>query len=184
MKKILLLLTTILIFSLTGCDELDEILDDDDSQVVEVNKTVGDEADNEMKLSFETKTISGESVSLDDFSDKQLIMINFFEPWCGPCVKEMPELEEVYQTYKDEGFIIVGAFSTPNQEDEILKIIDATGVTYPIVYATDSMTPYMTDYVPTTVFIDGEGNVISEEPIIGSGDFDKWSEVVESLLGQ
>ena len=96
----------------------------------------------------------------------------------------MPELEEVYQTYKDEGFIIIGVFSTPNQEDEILKIIDATGVTYPIVYATDSMTPYMTDYVPTTVFIDGEGNVISEEPIIGSGDFDKWSEVVESLLGQ
>lgn len=184
MKRILLLLITILIFSLTGCDELDEMLDDGDTQVVEVNKTVGDEANEEGKLVFETKAITEESVSLDDFSDKQLIMINFFEPWCGPCVKEMPELEEVYQTYKDEGFIIIGVFSTPNQEDEILKIIDATGVTYPVVYATDSMTPYMTNYVPTTVFIDGKGNVISDEPIIGSGDFDKWSEVVETLLGK
>lgn len=131
---------------------------------------------------FDTTDINGVNISTESLKGNKLIMLNFWESWCGPCVREMPELELLYQNYKDQGFIILGAYSTEYDEDNVKAIIKKTGVTYPVLYATSQMYNFMTEYVPTTIFMDGEGNVLSEEPFIGSNDYSGWETIVKDYF--
>ena len=56
-------------------------------------------------------------------------MINFWEPWCGPCVGEMPELEQMYQNRGGE-LLILGVYWT---EDGAAEVLSETGITYPVI---------------------------------------------------
>ena len=191
-KTIILILTVILLaFILCACDEIfDETNDNDELTVSELadddaalENPFVDIGDSD-KLSFVTEDIYGNVVSSDDFSEAKLIMLNFWEPWCGPCVGEMPDLERVYQKYKDKGFVILGAFSTPGQDESVMSVIDNTGVTYPIIRATEDMVQYMTEYVPTTVFFDGSWRLISSEPFIGANSYEDWDEIIGSAFSE
>ena len=59
---------------------------------------------------FSTTDRDGEAYDESIFAGQTLTMINFWEPWCGPCVSEMPDLEKLYQTYRDKGFLILMAY--------------------------------------------------------------------------
>ncbi|MGN0347293.1 MAG: TlpA disulfide reductase family protein [Lachnospiraceae bacterium] len=109
------------------------------------------------KFEFSTTDRAGNVLNESIFSNYKVTMINFFEPWCGPCVGEMPDLNELYQTYKDQGFQILGVYST---EDGIEDVLAYTGVTYPILHYSNDFGIFRTGYVPTTVFVDSEGHVL------------------------
>lgn len=141
-----------------------------------------DRYENNPILSFSTVDINGNSVSLSDFSDAKLIMLNFWEPWCGPCVGEMPDLEELYEKYKGSGFVIIGAYSTSGMDDEVRDVMDQCKTTYPIVQSSSEMYEYMTEYVPTTIFMDGHGHVITSEPYIGSNSYSGWDDIINTYL--
>lgn len=175
--KVLIILSTLL---LVGCSELIDDEAENDATIVEVNKKVDSSVGD--SLYFETVDIDGNKVTSDDFSNAKLIMINFWEPWCGPCVGEMSDLEMIYQNYKDDGFVILGVFSSEGMDEDVRNVIEQTGVTYPIMRAVKSLEPYMTQFVPTTVFFDGEGNMLIEEPIPGARSYEDWESLVESLM--
>lgn len=134
-------------------------------------------------LDFTAEAFDGSTVSLSDFADAKLIMVNFFEPWCGPCVGEMPGLEKLYQAYKDRGLVILGVFYSQNMDGDVQTVLDDTGVTYPILRGNEALLSQTSQYVPTTFFMDGQGHVVGEQ-IIGSMDYDSWESVVKELLGQ
>jgi thiol-disulfide isomerase/thioredoxin len=50
--------------------------------------------------------ISGDRFSLDDFRGK-VVLIDFWATWCGPCVRELPNVRRVYEKHKDDGLIII-----------------------------------------------------------------------------
>lgn len=129
-------------------------------------------------LVFSTTALDGSAVDESIFQGKKLIMLNFWEPWCGPCVGEMPDLQKISEEYSDKGFLIVGVFST---EDGTQDIVDKLGISYPIIRFSDSFAQFQTGYVPTTVFVDGEGNLVSD-PVIGSKSYEGWKALIDSLL--
>ena len=131
-------------------------------------------------LSFSTTALDGSSVDESIFEGQQLIMLNFWESWCGPCVSEMPELERLYQDYKDKGFLLIGVYST---EDGVQDVIGSLGISYPIIKFCDSFAPFQTGYVPTTVFLDADGNVLGE-PVVGANSYEGWAAMVDSLLAK
>ena len=112
-------------------------------------------------------------------------MINFWEPWCGPCVGEIPDLEKLYEDYKDMGFQIIGVYSETAMEGEVDQIIRDSGVTYPILHYSSEFDKFQTGYVPTTIFVDGEGHILTvqgEDSVVGSKTYNDWAKIIEKLL--
>ena len=116
----------------------------------------------------------------DALGDYKLIMINFWEPWCPPCVGEMPELEKLYEDYQERGFLILGVYSTPEMEDEVDKVLADCETSYPILHYVEAFDAFQTGYVPTTIFVTGEGDVIGET-VIGSQRYKDWEGLILSF---
>ena len=143
--------------------------------------SVSTDADFSPDFTFKTTDRAGNTYDESIFASAKLTMINFWEPWCGPCVKEMPELQKLYETYRDRGFRILGVYSDFEYEEEMRQVVEQTGVQYPILEYVDVFNQFQTGYVPTTIFVDGSGHVVGET-MIGSGSYDDWAAVVEELL--
>ena len=88
-----------------------------------------------------------------------VVMINFWASWCGPCRQEMPLMDELYSQYKDLGFTIL-AVNVDENRDEALRFLDKVPVNYPILYDPESSVSelYEVQAMPTTVMIDRNGN--------------------------
>ena len=136
------------------------------------------------QLDFSTADIDGNAFTDDDLKDAKVVMVNFWEPWCGPCVGEIGDLARLYEEYKEQGFLIVGVYSTDGMDDDVRTVIEKNGVTYPIIRSGGNMSEFMTAYVPTTVFADGSGRIISSEPEIGAHSYDEWKNIIENYLAQ
>ena len=132
-------------------------------------------------VTFTTTDREGNSVDETIFAGASLTILNFWEPWCGPCVQEMPELEKLYEDYREKGLQIVGVYSTTGMEADVDEVLDYAGTTYPILHYADAFDTFQTGYVPTTVFINGQGQVVGDT-VIGSKSYGQWEILVQDLM--
>lgn len=193
-KYVFFFMAAFLVISITACgnkadstttDMPDTTIKTTDKAADETADTLGKEdtsSDKMSQLDFSTADINGESVDTDSIKDSKLIMVNFWEPWCGPCVKEMPDLEKLYQNYKDQGFVILGVFYSLDSLDDAKAVVGDINITYPILTGNEDFFPFMTEYVPTTVLFDSEGNLLSSEALIGARSYDDWEQEILKYL--
>ena len=108
---------------------------------------------------FGLPAASGDAVSLADFSG-QVVMINFWASWCGPCRQEMPLLDELHQRYQSLGFTMLGVNV---EEDSTLadRFLEDTPVSFPILYDRENSVSKLYDVIamPSTVIVDRSGNI-------------------------
>lgn len=140
-----------------------------------------EEAKEAYVFSFSAEDRQGNLWTQEQFGDYSVIMMNFWEPWCGPCVGEMPDLEKLYEAYADQGFLILGVYSTLEPDEDIVSVLEDAGITYPILKYSEDFNMLQTGYVPTTVFFDSQGHILNQ-PFAGSMSYDDWAEIVELLL--
>ena len=137
-------------------------------------------------VTFDTTDRDGNSWDESCFASAQVTMINFWEPWCGPCVGEIPDLELLYENYGGKGLQILGVYSETSMEDDVVEILKDSGVTYPILHYTGEFDQFQTGYVPTTIFVDQYGHIITlpngDTCVIGSQDYEAWAELIDSIL--
>ena len=132
-------------------------------------------------ITFTTTDLEGNTVTEQVLAGHSLTILNFWEPWCGPCVAEMPFLQQLSQEYADRGVQVIGVFATPDADEDVRAVLDKTGVSYPILRYVREFGPLQTGYVPTTVVIDGTG-VIVYGPAAGALNYAGWCALVEELL--
>ena len=84
---------------------------------------------------FSLTDTKGRTVKLSDFSGK-VVLLNFWATWCAPCVRELPDLEKIYQDNASKGFTVVG-ISVEDSLDQVKEVVAKSGVTYPILLDTD-----------------------------------------------
>ncbi|MBR6483843.1 MAG: TlpA family protein disulfide reductase [Clostridiales bacterium] len=144
------------------------------------------------KVTFSTVDRDGNTVDDSVFAEHDLTLINFWEPWCGPCVGEIPDLELLYENYSDEGLLIIGVYSEEYMEDDVDAVLSDSGVTYPVLRYTSEFDIYQSGYVPTTILVDRNGNIIDTGEsyedldstlIVGSRTYDEWEDIVTLYLG-
>ena len=148
-----------------------------------------DESDkNEIFGEFKTKTLDGKDVNQDIFAEADLTMVNIWGTFCGPCIREMPDLGELSREYADKGFRMVGIISDVSQpEDETaLEIVDKTEADYThLVIPDDANMQYRilknAQVVPTTIFLDKNGNQVGEN-YPGAKSKKQWIAVINKML--
>lgn len=137
-------------------------------------------------FTFKTTDRQGNEWDESVFASNKLTMINFWEPWCGPCVSEIPDLERLYEAYKDKGFQIIGVYSETHMESDVDGILEKGKVSYPILKYTSEFDVFQTGYVPTTIFVDSKGHIIKMEDgagsVIGSNSYEGWEAIIKNYL--
>ena len=137
------------------------------------------------KLSFVTTDADGNTVSSEDlFAGHKITMLNVWTSWCGFCINEMPELEQIHQRLMEENCAVVGLMyesSNDGEVEECQKILEENGVTYLNIQAPEHVEQlFPVTGFPTTFFIDSEGYMIGD-PIVGA-QVDKYESTVMQLL--
>ena len=111
------------------------------------------------------------------------VVLNFWASWCPPCRAEMPEFERVWQTYRDQGVVLVGV-NTSDRGDKAQGFLLESKVSYQnVVDATnDIAVMFAATSLPTTVFIDREGRIVGRR--VGAMSAQQVAAQVEELLRQ
>jgi len=140
-------------------------------------------------VKFETTDLDGNPIdSAQLFSQNKVTMVNIWATTCGPCIEEMPELEEMNKEFQKEGGAIVGLVDdVPVDNNAYLKeaqsIVKDTGVTYVNLRAWDGYEEVLSSVgTPTTYFVDSQGKLIGD-PILGA-NVEKYKEKMEEYLSQ
>ncbi|MBA7628305.1 Thiol-disulfide oxidoreductase ResA [subsurface metagenome] len=111
----------------------------------------------ELAPAFTLTDLRGKQVSLNDFQGKTVIL-NFWATWCPPCRAEMPEIEALYQEYKDRGVVIIGV-DIQETEQEVRQFVQENGYSWTFLLDTSGRVAanYKIVALPTTFFLDTEG---------------------------
>lgn len=133
---------------------------------------------------FTLQTLEGKKVSLSDYKD-QVVMINFWASWCGPCRQEMPYLNKLYDTYKKAGFVLLGV----NLDEDVAaakKFLDKTPVTFPVLLDPTGKVAdqFKNQAMPSSYFIDREGNLAYLHQGYRPGEEAQYKKVIRALLAQ
>lgn len=137
----------------------------------------------------------GNEVDKSLFEGHRLTMVNIWATFCNPCLSEMPELGELAAEYaKEEGGVqIIGICTditdlsgntTQEAVDGAKQIVEMTGAAYPHLIPNDEFMAFLMQEVPgvpTTFFVDENGEVIGDE-VVGAKSKDAWQQEIESLL--
>lgn len=125
---------------------------------------------------FSEVDTEGNAISSDIFTDYDVTIVNFWNNGCGTCIAEMPELEEMYQDFKEQNVNLIGVGEDSGESDEQFataqEILKEKGVTYPNI-SPDTENDFYKDFIseitgyPTTYIVDSEGNIVGA-PIIGN----------------
>lgn len=139
--------------------------------------------------SFTATDLDGNTVTESIFSEKDLTVLNIWGTFCGPCIGEMPELGEWAKEMPDNvqllGLIIdINGEEDTEHRDLAVDITQKAGADFTNLIANADFAPILKDVVgvPTTLFIDGDGNIVGD-PIVGA-DVDGYKAFVEEYLGE
>ena len=128
-------------------------------------------------LRFSTTDRDGQPVDESILAGHKVVLLNFWEPWYPPCVAGMPDLEKLYEKYREQGLLVIGVYTSTDQEAQVEQILRDSGTSYPILRYSPDFESFQTGYVPTTVFLDGSGQALSEL-LVGSRSYEGWEELI------
>lgn len=204
-KPVLIVLGALVIMSLGGCQKKDSesnntvIFEEEKNKesqeetkediLQEADQEVADETDSGAKGEFSSFTsydLEGNEVTQDILEEAELTVLNIWGTFCGPCIREMPDLGEISEEYKDKGVQIIGLVSDVYDTSGIEKaneIIDKTNANYLHILPTqDIYDIYLKNVmaIPETLFLDKEGNIL--DSITGARDKDTWISLIDAAL--
>jgi len=131
---------------------------------------------------FVLKSSTGENLRLSEYRG-DVVMINFWATWCGPCRQEMPLLDELYSRYERVGFTLLGV-NIDDDSRQAMKMIDELGVSFPVLFdeSKDVSKLYAVEAMPVTVLVDREGTVRYVHHGYKPGYEEKYLTEIRSLL--
>ncbi len=120
---------------------------------------------------FSLEGLDGKRVRLSGLKGN-VILLNFWATWCGPCRDEMPSMEALYQHYKERNFILLTISVDEGSPEPTRKFIEKNSYCFPVLLdsAGKTLDLFGIDRIPATVVIDKKGRILGRA--IGPRD---WS---------
>ena len=138
-----------------------------------------------MAMDFTLVDQFGETRSLSDYKGK-VIFLNFWATWCPPCRAEMPDIQAIYEKYKDSDNVAILGVALPDQGgegsvEEIAAFLAENGYTYPVVMDDGVLTYYyQISAYPTTFMIQADGTVYGY--VTGSISQEVMQDIIDQTL--
>jgi cytochrome c biogenesis protein CcmG/thiol:disulfide interchange protein DsbE len=128
--------------------------------------------------SFSLATARGDTVALDKLRG-QVVYVDFWASWCGPCKRSFPWMNELAQRYGPNGFTIV-AVNVDKKRDDAERFLAQTPAQFTVVYDAAGATPaaFAVKGMPSSYLIDRSGRVVMVE----QGFRDEQKAAVESRI--
>lgn len=142
-------------------------------------------------IPMNTTTIQGDKIDMDVYKENDVTLVNIMATWCGPCIKELPELQEIDK--ENNGIGVVGVvFDTYNTKTgkrdekaikEAINIANKTGVEYPLVIANDDIfnatLKGLAALLPMSFIVNKNGEII-QGPLAGAKSKADWLKVLNA----
>jgi peroxiredoxin len=108
---------------------------------------------------FTLRSADGRNVRLDELRG-QVVLVNFWATWCGPCREEMPRLNVLYEKYRKSGFVLLGV-NVDDDPKTALATAAKLNVSFPVLLDTDKKVSKLYDLntMPSTIVIDRDGKM-------------------------
>ena len=134
---------------------------------------------------FSLENLDGEWMDYNDLKGEQLTIIDFWASWCKPCMKAMPEIEKLYQTFKDDGVNVISINTDgPRSISKVLPLSQTLNVTYPILsdINNDLTSELNISVLPTMLVVNSDGKIIWRHEGWTSGDEAKVEQHIKEAL--
>ncbi len=131
---------------------------------------------------FTLKSLDGTNLRLEEYRG-QVVLINFWASWCGPCRQEMPLLDRLHQRYVDTGFAVLGV-NVEGDAAPARALVEQIPVSFPVLVDEGQRVSelYRLEAMPSTVVVDRDGVVRYIHRGYKPGDEAKYVEVVKELI--
>lgn len=109
---------------------------------------------------FKAERLDGDPVSLDDHRGKEIVVLDFWATWCGPCVDSLPKIAAAAAEYADKG-VVFYAVNEQESADEIRQFLADQELDLPVLLDTDGKIgeQYQASGIPQTVLVGKDGIV-------------------------
>ncbi len=112
-------------------------------------------------LDFEAIDLNGEPYFASEKLRGQVVLLDFWASWCGPCVKAIPRLNQLREEFKARGFEVVGLASYSGTLEDVRRFLEKRDARYPIVLADDDiLEQFSVVGYPTYFLVDRQGQIV------------------------
>jgi peroxiredoxin len=131
---------------------------------------------------FTLKSNTGKNIKLSEHRG-EVVLLNFWASWCGPCRQEMPLLEQLHERYSSYGFTVMGV-NVEEDSSKAKKMLRDVPVTFPVLFDTQNKASksYKVSAMPSTVMIDRDGNMRYLHKGYKSGDEQEYAKWIKKLI--
>jgi thiol-disulfide isomerase/thioredoxin len=142
---------------------------------------------------FTLEDLDGKKVSLADYKGRA-VMLNFWATWCTPCVIETPWLIKLRSQYAAQGFEVLGISADDidrgnpmklnEEKQQIAHFVQRMRIPYPVLIDGDSISQFYggLDVLPTSFFVDRNGNLVAEQ--MGVTSKEEIERKIKKALGE
>ncbi|HUL29819.1 MAG TPA: TlpA disulfide reductase family protein [Thermodesulfobacteriota bacterium] len=108
---------------------------------------------------FSLKSFDGQEVTLSQLKGK-IVLLDFWATWCEPCRESIPHLIQLYKSYKESGFEVVGMNVDKGDREAVRRFITSMDIPYPVVTVPEDVARnYRVTGIPAAFLIDKEGKI-------------------------
>jgi thiol-disulfide isomerase/thioredoxin len=131
---------------------------------------------------FTLKSLGGKNLKLSEMTGN-VVLINFWASWCGPCREEMPLLNALHNKYAPLGFTVLGV-NVEEDLDGAMRFLKNVPVDFPILLDNTNKVSkqYKVVAMPTTVVVDRDGNMRYLHEGYKPGDEKKYRQMIKKLV--
>ena len=132
---------------------------------------------------FKVVTLDGKEIAVADLKGK-VVLVNFFATWCGPCMKELPEVEaQLWPKFKDKNFVMV-SIGREHTKAQLEAWNKKKGFTFPIapdpkreVYG-----KFASQYIPRNFIVDKKGKIVWQGVGFDQQELDEMMKIIQENL--
>lgn len=178
MRKLLFIIILSLLVLNTACSKhLDKNVE---SSAIEGDMDMKDSSNKMVDFSCETN--KGYTFELYNRADDKPVFINFWATWCGPCVMELPDLQDIYDEYKSKmNFLFINCGDSKEIIDSFLNT-EGNDFTFPIGFDLENELSirYNITGIPTTYILDKDNNI--SDMVVGARNKEDYIKLINKVI--